>query len=59
MFLITIPSAKEKALRKIAAVTEAEVHSPTSLSVEKPSVVGEIARYLCKVGKCFEVQPWE
>lgn len=59
MFLITIPSAKKEAIRKIAAVTEAKVYSPTTLSVEKPSVVGEIARFLCKTGVCFEVQPWE
>lgn len=59
MFLITVPSAKYNTIRELASAFKVEVHSPTSLSVEKPSVVGEIARYLCKAGKCFEVQPWE
>lgn len=59
MFLITVPSAKTTIIREIASAFGVEVYSPTSLSVEKPSVVGKIARYLCKAGVCFEIQPWE
>lgn len=59
MFLITIPSAMKGTISGLAKQFNVEQYSHDALSVEKPSTVGEISRLLCKLGFCFEVQPWE
>ncbi len=56
MFLITIDDAGENVTQELASVFGGVYYAPGALSFEKPSEVGEIARYLCKARKSFEVQ---
>ncbi len=56
MFLVTFEFS-ETMTNELAGEFGGNVYAPGAIMFEKPSEVGELARYLCKLEIPFEVQP--